>query len=230
METAGYEMKEVDHSAANKNFKTELESGMCIVQGVSNNKWSYRQSNGKQVEQELKYGNISTAGIDDSTQASYGKDADSGWIHLIAISNGNLLDFDLVEDRRRDRSGGGPATVKAAMWLRDDNQPDPAKGYMRTVLKVWRITKKAAPANDSDASDDDAESTDDSSGSVTKRTGMANDMFTRAGCAGPSSAAGPSSSNESFNGGDGNRRSPRVAGKRPVAAGASQGSPKVAKL
>ena len=111
---------------------------------------------------------------------------------LIAISNGNLLDFDLVEDRRRDRSGGGPATVKSAMWLRDDNTPDPAKGYMRTILKVWRITKKAAPADDSDASDDDAEATDDSAGSVTKRTGMAKDMFTRAGCAGPSSAAGPS--------------------------------------
>ena len=35
-------------------------------------------------------------------------------------------------------------SVKEAMWLRDNNQPDPAKGYMRTTRKVWRISKCVA--------------------------------------------------------------------------------------
>ena len=148
----GFEIEELDDiSETNTGFlKTELNrhGGMFIVGGVINNEWYLKNlRSGKPCQWEdpnylnkflnhpnAREGDDVAPGIDDSTQPSFGSGADTGWHHLIAISNGNLLDFDKKY------------SVNEAMWLGDDNQPDPTKGYMRTIRKVWRITKKPAVA------------------------------------------------------------------------------------
>ena len=140
---AGYFMDELDLKKCSINSAFNSD-GVYIVAGVTNNKWclkNLRSGNPRPWADPnlLKYngkkGDDVAPGIDDSTQPSFGSGADTGWHHLIAISNGNLLDFDSMY------------SVREAMWLGEDNQPDPNRSYMRTIRKVWRITKKPAAAD-----------------------------------------------------------------------------------
>jgi hypothetical protein len=94
------------------NLKTALASGSYLVVGVTNNLW-YK---GKK-KQPLKYPDWpADAPAADTT----------GWVHSIAIVDGHVCDFQTRQPL-------------SALWLESNNQPQPRKGYMRTIRKVWKL-------------------------------------------------------------------------------------------
>ena len=102
-----------------------------LVIGVTNNRWAIKKPNARLEWQSLKYPGYAANAPSVSSEA---------WHHTIAIDDGNLHDFSLAAERRA--KGKVEATVASAMWLRDDdNQPDRNKGLMRTIRKVWRLSK-----------------------------------------------------------------------------------------
>ena len=103
---------------------TELARGKYLFFGKTNNRWAIKRRNGR-PEFHLKY---------DGHAVDAPTDPEQNWHHTVAVINGQMLDFK------------SKFSVKEAMWLRDDNQPDPAKGYMRTTRKVWRLSKCIASA------------------------------------------------------------------------------------
>ena len=99
-------------------LKQVLTKGNFLIMGVTNNCW-YKE--GK--KQPLKYPKDPVDGpvVDPSK-----------WIHSIAIVNGTVFDPPLKEPL-------------SSLSLRDDNQPDPKKGYMRSIHRVYRVTKCSNP-------------------------------------------------------------------------------------
>ena len=94
------------------NLKTALASGSYLVVGVTNNLW-YK---GKK-KQPLKYPDWpADAPAADTT----------GWVHSIAIVDGHVCDFQTRQPL-------------SALWLESNNQPQPRKGLMRTIRKVWKL-------------------------------------------------------------------------------------------
>ena len=99
-------------------LKEELKVGSYFMIGVTNNAW-VRGSK----RQKLKYpGYKANAPAVDA----------AGWVHSVAIMNGRLLDH-------------GANESLASLWLGPKNQPNPHKGYMRSIRKVWRVTKCCHP-------------------------------------------------------------------------------------
>jgi hypothetical protein len=94
-----------------------LNTGNYLVTGVTNNCW-YK---GKKAR--IKY-------------PDYPADAPAtsaaGWVHSIAIIDGHVRD-------------GGVDELLSSLWIRADNRPDPGKGYMRSIRKVWRVSKCSRP-------------------------------------------------------------------------------------
>ena len=58
----------------------------------------------------------------------------AGWVHSIAIIDGHVRD-------------GLADELLSSLWIRADNRPDPEKGYMRSVRKVWRVSKCRSPGS-----------------------------------------------------------------------------------
>eukprot|EP00966_Prymnesium_polylepis_P183153 4244417-Prymnesium_polylepis.1 len=50
----------------------------------------------------------------------------TGWVHSIAIVDGHVCDFKTRQPL-------------SALRLESNNQPQPRKGYMRTIRKIWRV-------------------------------------------------------------------------------------------
>lgn len=99
-------------------LKDTLKAGRFFTIGVTNNRW-YKGAK----KQQLKYPNY---------HANAPAVNSAGWIHSIAIVDGRVLDHHINE-------------VLSSLWLRADNQPNPDKGYMRSIRKVWRVTKCCNP-------------------------------------------------------------------------------------
>lgn len=89
--------------------------GAFLLLGVTNNQW-YDGSKKK----PMKY-------------PDYSKNAPAhdpaAWMHSIAVKGNKVIDFELVEP------------VAKSLHLRMNNQPDPKKGYMRSIRKVYRLRK-----------------------------------------------------------------------------------------
>ena len=117
----GWHFKKIKIDVTDENvvvLKDTLKKGMFYMIGVTNNLW-YKGSK----MQELKYPQY---------EANAPAVDPAGWIHAIAIVNGRIHDHQIHE-------------ANASLWLGADNQPDPAKGYMRSIRKVWRVTKCSKP-------------------------------------------------------------------------------------
>ena len=56
----------------------------------------------------------------------------NGWVHSIAVVDGQVCDFQLHQ----------PISV---LSLEKNNQPDPCKGYMRTIRRGWRLRPCSRP-------------------------------------------------------------------------------------
>jgi hypothetical protein len=118
---AGWHVRKlaIDSTHADRvSLATELARGKYLFFGVTNNRWAIKKRN--MPEFHLKY---------DDYAENAPIDPEQNWQHTIAAINGYLIDF------------ASRFSVKEAMWLGDDNQPDPAKGFMRTTRKVWRLSK-----------------------------------------------------------------------------------------
>ena len=88
--------------------------------------WAKRDPAGRARWQQLKYpGDPINVTVDQQA---------NNWNHTIAVVDGKLLDFEVTEPL-------------SSLWLRQDNQPDPERGYMRTIRKVWRVYKCCAGAD-----------------------------------------------------------------------------------
>ena len=89
-------------------------TGSYLVIGVTNNVWT---QNGKTFL--TKY-------------PEYPADAPhtdpTPWVHSIAVIDGVIHDFTLRTSARY-------------LWLDENGQPDPARGYMRTIRRIYRLTK-----------------------------------------------------------------------------------------
>ena len=96
-----------------------------LVFGVTNNRWCKRVKN-KIKPQPLKYPEFPADAPSTSTE---------GWHHTVATHDGQLYDHDTTM----------PLTSEHPLWLRDDNQPDRDKGWLRSIRKVWRISKCTRP-------------------------------------------------------------------------------------
>ena len=104
--------------AAHADLRVTLKSGSYLVVGVTNNLWF----NGKK-KQPLKYpGWAADAPALDT----------AGWVHSIAVLDGHVCDFDA-------------RLPLSALWLEANNQPDPHRGYMRTIRKVWQLHRCSLP-------------------------------------------------------------------------------------
>ena len=93
-------------------LKATLAEGSYLVVGVTNNRWY----EGKK-KQPLKYPDWPA----DTPAADT-----TGWVHSIAIVDGHVCDFQTRQPL-------------SALWLESNNQPQPRKGYMRTIRKVWKL-------------------------------------------------------------------------------------------
>ena len=122
---AGWHVRRLDihpTHAKKDSLATELARGKYLFFGKTNNRWAIKKRNGR-PEFHLKY---------DGYTEDAPTDPEQNWHHTVAVINGQMLDFD------------AKFSGKEAMWLRDNNQPDPDKGYMRTTRKVWRVSKCVA--------------------------------------------------------------------------------------
>jgi hypothetical protein len=116
---AGWHVRVLDIHPTHKgvvSLRSELAHDRCLIFGVTNNRWCKRVK-GKDKWQPLKYPDEPANGPSIST---------AGWHHTIAAIDGKLRDHDAIEPL-------------ASLWLRDDNQPDRDKGWLRLIRKVWRI-------------------------------------------------------------------------------------------
>jgi hypothetical protein len=94
------------------NLRTVLMKGAYLVIGVTNNQW-YKD----RKKQPLKY--------PDWSADAPAVDTD-GWVHSIAVVDGHVYDFQT-------------RVPLSALWIEPNNQPNPHKGYMRTIRRVWQI-------------------------------------------------------------------------------------------
>ena len=99
-------------------LRETLKDGAFFVIGVTNNCW---YKGGK--KQRLKY---------PQSPANAPALDQNSWAHSIAIVDGFMHDHYVTEDI-------------SSLWLQSDNQPNPAKGYMRSIRKVWRVTRCENP-------------------------------------------------------------------------------------
>mgnify|MGYP007125161324 CR=1 FL=1 len=103
-------------------LKAELASGgSYLVFGVTNNVWRMRFKGGKVTRQPLKYPDEPADGPSRSTD---------GWHHTVAIVGGQL----------HDHAVAMRLTSEHPLWLRNDNQPDRERGWLRSIRKVWRLS------------------------------------------------------------------------------------------
>ena len=93
-------------------LKEEFKSGSYFVVGLTNNHWC----NGNN-KKHIKFPDWPKDGP--AIDASH-------WYHAIAIKNG------MVHDHKTK-------TKISSLWLKDTNQPDRNKGYMRSIHRVWRV-------------------------------------------------------------------------------------------
>eukprot|EP01043_Picozoa_sp_COSAG02_P034191 COSAG02_NODE_2378_length_9005_cov_4.989782_4_plen_567_part_00 len=112
----------LDLRSRDVSLQQELKRGTFLIDGVQNRYWT-KLSN--------EYTNAPTY-----TGPGPEQDANS-WRHSIAVKDGRVLEQN--ED----------VFTAKWLWLQDDNRPDVTKGYMREVLKVYRIT----PQDDDDAAE-----------------------------------------------------------------------------
>lgn len=92
-------------------LKEMLKDGMYFVIGLTNNQWY------KGKRRCLKYPNEPINGPVVSPEK---------WSHSIAIVDGCIRD-------------GGVYAPLSSLFLGTNNQPNPSKGYMRSIRKVWRV-------------------------------------------------------------------------------------------
>ena len=96
-------------------LKSILEDGSSyFVIGVTNNQWFKGPK-----KQQLKYPSF-------SAMAPYEDPND--WMHSIAVVDGKVLD-------------ANNTVPISSLWIKANNQPDPKKGYMRSIRKVYRVHK-----------------------------------------------------------------------------------------
>ena len=109
----------------------ELKKGSYLVLGVTNNYWVKLLRNGEEEEQILKY-------ADYSADAPFHSVAE--WHHSIAIVDGKIRDFK-------------KSFPIGSLWLQENNQPDPHKGYMHSLRRVYRVLP-GAPEMDANETDE----------------------------------------------------------------------------
>ena len=123
----GWHVQKVNHSnprvePAARPLKPQLSDGSkYLLFGVTNNDWS-KCVGGRAVRQRLKYPDFPADAPSTDSAA---------WHHTVAIVNKRLVDHDVKE-------------ALSSLWLRPDNEPDPRRGYLRTLRKVWRLSKCSA--------------------------------------------------------------------------------------
>jgi hypothetical protein len=98
-------------------LKQTLKSGTYLIDGVLNNSYVKRVQ-GKLKTFKTDPGDIGPGPAQDETR----------WRHAIAIKDGTILE---QQDQRLSISW---------LWLNENSIPDLSKGYMRKILKVYRIT------------------------------------------------------------------------------------------
>ena len=99
-------------------LRATLANGSYLVVGVTNNQW-YKGS----TKQPRKY-------PDWPVDAPASDPA--GWVHSIAVVDGQVCDFQARQPI-------------SALSIEKNNQPDPRKGYMRTIRRVWRLHQCSRP-------------------------------------------------------------------------------------
>ena len=113
----GYHFHKIDLAAVS--LKDEFKKGMFLVDGVMNNRHLRRGSGGTMYWIEPD--------PDDVTDP---RNDEMQWRHSIAVHDGRVLD-----------PAFGTDMSTAYLWLDANNVPDPEKGYMLKILKVYRIFK-----------------------------------------------------------------------------------------
>ena len=107
-------------------LKQVFGEGSFLLIGVTNNAWM----SGK--KRKWKYAGHT---------ADEPHENPTAWLHSIAVVNSRFHEETV--------SGSGDTTTESyplsSLWLQDNNQPDPRKGYMRTIRRVWRLRKCTAP-------------------------------------------------------------------------------------
>ena len=112
---AGYHFQKVPNGPRGSSLKSILEDGSSyFVIGVTNNQWFKGPK-----KQQLKYPSF-------SAMAPYEDPND--WMHSIAVVDGKVLD-------------ANNTVPISSLWIKANNQPDPKKGYMRSIRKVYRVHK-----------------------------------------------------------------------------------------
>lgn len=112
---AGYDFEKLKLDSDDLDLKATLKRGQYLIDGVQNRDWCMRL---------IKYTNA-------KEYTGPGPDQDpKAWRHSIGVQHGQVL-----EQNKHTFSAQW-------LWLQDDNRPDMTKGYMREILKVYRITKR----------------------------------------------------------------------------------------
>ena len=94
----------------------QMISGSYLVVGVTNNQWYYGST-----KQPLKYPGYEVMAPHADPVA---------WLHSVAVVDGRVIDF----------HNNLPLST---LHLTKTGQPDPAKGYMRTIREVYNVYKRA---------------------------------------------------------------------------------------
>ena len=125
----GYHFRKVD--LINGNLKKEMESGCFLVDGVLNDTYVIPMEKDEYEPEWVASDNTLPEGKGrlytcpgDETSPD---DDEAGWRHAILVKDGRVL------DRQVEKA----ATL--SLHLGNDNKPDPDKGYMRKIYKVYRI-------------------------------------------------------------------------------------------
>jgi hypothetical protein len=116
---AGYDWRKVDVevSKAHADLREVLKKGSYLVDGILNQVWFQGKTECINAEGET------------------GPEVDEkAWRHAVAVKGGFVHEW----------TGAGIDKFGAKwLWLRDDGvTPDPQKGYMRKILKVYSVSRR----------------------------------------------------------------------------------------
>ena len=120
VKAAGWHFRSVPIDPKQNNrvdLRATLKSDSYIVIGVTNNQWYKGQ---KKQKKHADYSVTAPATVPNE------------WVHTIGVIDGKIRDW-------------GKTEPLSYLWLANNNQPNPKKGYMRTIRKVYRVYKCANP-------------------------------------------------------------------------------------
>ena len=126
----GWHFRKLD--LASVDLRHEIKTSALLIDGVLNDSYVRPKKHGDGVLCEGGLARFEADGMvriyTDPEDKTNPRTNEAGWRHTIATRKGKVLEKEFTLDAHY-------------LWLGDNNQPDPNKGYFYKILKAYRVYK-----------------------------------------------------------------------------------------